>query len=83
MATIIIIISIFFHHTRKTSFLSAGKKRTKVPELGGGGLNLHFLLMSSLNLIYNIIAEGLLSVGAFLLKKRALGFKLKFNIVGG
>ena len=26
-----------FHHTRKTSFLSAGKKRTKVPELGGGG----------------------------------------------
>ena len=26
MATIIIIISIFFHHTRKTSFLSAGKK---------------------------------------------------------
>ena len=25
-----------FHHTRKTSFLSAGKKRTKVPELGGG-----------------------------------------------
>ena len=36
MATIIIIISIFFRHTRKTSFLLAGKKKTKVPELGVG-----------------------------------------------
>ena len=30
MATIIIIVSIFFLHTRKTSFLSAGKKRTEL-----------------------------------------------------
>ena len=39
MATIIIIISIFFHHTRKTSFLSAGKKGPRCPNWGvGGGL---------------------------------------------
>ena len=37
MATIIIIISIFFHHTRKTSFLSAGKKGPRCPEWGWGG----------------------------------------------
>merc|ERR1719347_2054419 len=35
MATIIIIISIFFHHTRKTSFLSAGKKGPRCPKGGG------------------------------------------------
>ena len=38
MATIIIIISIFFHHTRKTSFLSAGKKGPRCPNWGVGGL---------------------------------------------
>ena len=38
-ATIIVIISIFFHHTRKTSFLSAGKKGPRCPYWGvGGGL---------------------------------------------
>ena len=36
MATIIIIISIFFHHTRKTSFLSAGKKGPRCPNWGVG-----------------------------------------------
>ena len=41
MATIIIIISIFFHHTRKTSFLSAGKKGPRCPNWGvGGGVQL-------------------------------------------
>jgi len=33
MATIIIIISIFLHHTRKTSFLTAGKVIRAMPEL--------------------------------------------------
>ena len=44
MATIIIIISIFFHHTRKTSFLSAGKKGPRCPNwgVGGGGLKPSF-----------------------------------------
>ena len=37
MATIIIIISIFFRHTRKTSFLSAGKK-DQGAQIKGGGL---------------------------------------------
>ena len=40
MATIIIIISIFFHHTRKTSFLSAGKKGPRCPNWGVGGVQL-------------------------------------------
>ena len=44
MATIIIIISIFFHHTRKTSFLSAGLGNS-----GNARIEKFFLvLMSSL-----------------------------------
>ena len=39
MATIIIIISIFFHHTRKTSFLSAGKKGPRCSNWGVGLAN--------------------------------------------
>ena len=47
IATVIIIISIFICHTRKTLFLTSEKKRTKLLELEGTGVNVLFLLMAS------------------------------------